>query len=260
MRIRNASLGCRMVAVLAGIAVFFAVAAANATIASKTADALVNNPNGGPGLVRAIATVLGSYRGKPDIIARAVLAGAADANDEQIAAIGEALADYARALESTDPEGAKRVAAVVADAKSAQLQKSFQTARDTTPDRQMVQTPSTATYIFEHGKLALRSLNRARAGDRQHTQGADEQTRPPIHGGSSRRGRTSGGEDDAMHELCLTTCLPEQGAGAPLEAAIVYEVAGLASTVTLIILRRKRRRPCRAPRASRPCRPHSSRL
>ncbi len=135
MRIRNASLGCRMVAVLAGIAVFFAVAAAHATIATKTADALANNPNGGPGLVRTIASILGSYRGKPDIIARAVLAGAAGANDEQLAAIGEALADYARALESTDPEGAKRVAAVVADAQSAQLEKSFQTARGTTPDR-----------------------------------------------------------------------------------------------------------------------------
>ena len=129
MRIRNASLGCRMAAVLAGIAVFFAVAAAHATIASRTADALANNPNGGPALVQAIADIIGSYRGKPEIIARAILAGAARASNEQFKAIGQALADRARALESTDPAAAKGIAAVVADAKSAQLQESFQSAR-----------------------------------------------------------------------------------------------------------------------------------
>ena len=135
MRIRNASLGCRMAAMLAGIAVFFAVAAAHATIATKTADALANNPNGGPGLVQAIVGILEGYGGKTEIIARAILAGAAGANAEQFAAIGQALADHARALESTDPAAAKAIAAVVADAKSAQLRESFKTARKTADDR-----------------------------------------------------------------------------------------------------------------------------
>ena len=128
MRIRNASLGYRMAAMLAGIAVFFAVAAAHATIATKTADALANHPNGGPGLVAAIVGILEGYGGKTEIIARAILAGAAGANAAQFAAIGEALADHARALESTDPAAAKAIAAVVADAKSAQLRESFKTA------------------------------------------------------------------------------------------------------------------------------------
>ena len=135
MRIRNANLGFRMAAVLASIAVFFAVAAAHATIASKTADALANNPNGGPGLVQAIVGILEGYGGKTEIIARAILAGAAGANAAQFAAIGQALADHARALESTDPAAAKAIAAVVADAKSAQLRESFKTARKAADDR-----------------------------------------------------------------------------------------------------------------------------
>ncbi len=125
MRIRNASLGYRMAAMLAGIAMFFAVAAAHATIATKTADALANNPNGGPGLVQAIADIFDTYRGKPEIIARVILHAAEGASDEQMAALGQALGDRARALKSTDPAAAQALEALVAAAQIPALQESF---------------------------------------------------------------------------------------------------------------------------------------
>ncbi len=129
MRILNANSGIRLAAVLVGIAMLFAVSTASATIASRTADALENNSNGGEGLVQAVADILEGYGGKPEIIARAILAASAGATNEQMAAIGRAMAAHADALVSSNPEAAAALAAVVADAKSAQLKTAFQAAR-----------------------------------------------------------------------------------------------------------------------------------
>ena len=121
--------GIRLAAALVGIAMFFAVSTAHATIATRTADALESNPNGGAGLVQAIADILEGYGGRPEIIARAILASSAGATNEQMAAIGRAMAVHADALASSDPDAAAAIAAVVADAKSAQLKTAFQAAR-----------------------------------------------------------------------------------------------------------------------------------
>ncbi len=119
----------RLAAVLVGIAMLFAVSTAHATIASRTADALESNPDGGAGLVQAVADILEGYGGRPEIIARAILAASAGANNEQMAAIGRAMAAHADALTSSNPDAAAALAAVVADAKSAQLKTAFQAAR-----------------------------------------------------------------------------------------------------------------------------------
>ncbi len=130
MRILNPNSGSRLAlaAVLVGIAMFFAVSTAHATIASRTADALESNPSGGEGLVQAVADILEGYGGKPEIIARAILAASAGATNEQMAAIGRAMAARADALASSDPDAAAALAAVVADAQSAQLKTAFQAA------------------------------------------------------------------------------------------------------------------------------------
>ena len=118
-----------LAAVLVGIAMFFAVSPAHATIASRTTDALESNPAGGEGLVQAVSDILEGYGGRPEIIARAILAASAGANNEQMAAIGRAMAAHADALVSSNPDAAAALAAVVADAKSAQLKTAFQAAR-----------------------------------------------------------------------------------------------------------------------------------
>ncbi len=121
--------GIRLAAVLIGIAMLFAVSTAHATIASRTAAALESNPNGGVGLEQAVADILEGYGGKPDIIARAILAASAGATNEQMEAIGRAMAAHADALTSSNPDAAAALAAVVADAKSAQLETAFLAAR-----------------------------------------------------------------------------------------------------------------------------------
>jgi hypothetical protein len=131
MRILNANSGSGLAGVLAGIAMFFAVSTAHATIASRTADALAANPNGGAGLVLAIADIFfeEGYDGKPEIIARAILAASEGATTEQMAALGRAMAAHADALAPSDPNAAAAIEAVVADAKSAQLKTSFYASR-----------------------------------------------------------------------------------------------------------------------------------
>ena len=104
-------------------------ASAPASIATKTAEALDSYPDGGHGLEVAIYEILDSYRGKPDAIARGFLKAAAAANEEQMVAIGRAMAAYARALAEIDPAGSGSVAAAVINVRNPALQRAFKSAR-----------------------------------------------------------------------------------------------------------------------------------
>ena len=132
----------RSAAVLTAIVVLFGVAAAHASISTKTMEALTSYPNGGPGLEAAITQILDEHTqhsqrtppgwkarrvlsGKPHIVAREILGAAASASDEQMAAIGRALAAHARVLAQSDPGESRAIADVVRDAQNAALQKSF---------------------------------------------------------------------------------------------------------------------------------------
>ena len=129
MRVAKASFRYVSAAALVGIAIFLGAASAHASIATKTTEALSSHPNGGNGLEAAITSILDSYRGHPGTIAKGILDAAASANDEQMIAIGRALAAHARALAKIDPAGDGAVKAAVIDVQNPALQKSFKSAR-----------------------------------------------------------------------------------------------------------------------------------
>ena len=104
-------------------------ASAPASIGTKTAEALDSYPDGGHGLEVAIYEILDSYRGKSDAIAGGILKAAAAANEEQMVAIGRAMAAYARALAEIDPAGSGSVAAAVINVRNPALQRAFNSAR-----------------------------------------------------------------------------------------------------------------------------------
>jgi len=123
----------RSAAVLTAIVVLFGVAAAHASIGTKTMEALASHPNGGSGLEAAISQILDEHTqhsqrtpsGKPHIVAREILAAAASASDDQMAAIGRALAERVRVLAQSDPDESRAIADVVRDAQNPVLQKIF---------------------------------------------------------------------------------------------------------------------------------------
>jgi len=115
----------RSAAVLTAIVVLFGVAAAHASVTTKTLEALTSYPDGGPGLEVAITEILDEHTGQPHIAAREILAAAASASDEQMVAIGEALAARAQMLAQSDLGESRAIEAVVRDSKNAVLQKIF---------------------------------------------------------------------------------------------------------------------------------------
>jgi hypothetical protein len=129
MRVRKASFRYISAAALVGIAIFLSAASAHASIATQTTDALDSHPIGGSGLEAAITSILESYRGHPGTIAKGVLDAVTAANEEQMIAIGRAMAAYARALAKIDPAGDGAVKAAVIDTRNPVLQKSFKSAR-----------------------------------------------------------------------------------------------------------------------------------
>ena len=112
-------------AVLTAIMVLFGVAAAHASITTKTVEALSSYPDGGLDLEAAITQILDEHAEQPHIVAREILAAAASASDEQMVSIGRALAAHARVLAQSDPGESRAIADVVRDAQNAALQKSF---------------------------------------------------------------------------------------------------------------------------------------
>lgn len=129
MRVPKASFRYVSAATLVGIVIFLGAASADVSIATKTAEALDSYPDGGHGLEVAIYEILDSYRGKSDAIAGGILKAAAAANEEQMVAIGRAMAAYARALAEIDPAGSGAVAAVVINVRNPALQRAFNSAR-----------------------------------------------------------------------------------------------------------------------------------
>ena len=116
---------CRSAAALTAIVVSFGVAAAHASVTTKTVEALTSYPDGGQGLEAAITEILDEYEGQPHIVAREILAATASATDEQMAAIGRALAARARVLAQSDLGDFRAIAAAVLDARNEVLQKIF---------------------------------------------------------------------------------------------------------------------------------------
>ena len=119
---------CRFAAALTAIVVLFGVAAAHASIATQTAEALTSHPDGGQGLEAAITGILDGYAGQPHIVAAEILAAAATASDEQMVAIGRAFAARARVLAQSDLREFRAIAAAVLDAQNEVLQKTFRSA------------------------------------------------------------------------------------------------------------------------------------
>lgn len=117
--------GCWSAVALAGVVVLFAVAAAHASVTTKTVEALSTYPDGGQGLEAAITLILDEYEGQSHIAAREILAATASASDEQMVAIGRALAARARVLAQSDLGEFRAVAVAVRQAQNEVLQKVF---------------------------------------------------------------------------------------------------------------------------------------
>ena len=128
MRLYKAIHKYASVAVLIGVVTFFGVESAQASIATDTAEALASNPDGGHGLELAIADIFDGYKGKPLAIVREILRAAADASDEQMVAIGRALAAEARELAATDPAESRAVVAAALAAQHPALLRIFRPA------------------------------------------------------------------------------------------------------------------------------------
>ena len=119
---------CAFAAVLIGVVTHVGVVPAQASIATDTAAALADHPDGGPDLELAIADILGGHQGQPRLIVREILRATVSATDEQMVAIGKALAAEARALAETDPDESRAVVAAVLATQNSQLVRNFEAA------------------------------------------------------------------------------------------------------------------------------------
>jgi hypothetical protein len=94
---------------------------------------LATHPQGGYGLEAAILGILeaGSEGMAPHEVAQKVLAAATNANDEQMEAIGRALAARARALAEKDLPQSRAIGAEVIRVRNPALKRSFSSALGT---------------------------------------------------------------------------------------------------------------------------------
>ena len=125
MRIHKTIQKCAFAAVLIGLVTLGGVRVTHASIATDMAEALASNPDGGAGLELAVADIFDSYQGLPHLIVTELLRAAAGASDEQMVAIGIAIAAEARELAATDPAESRAVVAAVLAARNPQLLTTF---------------------------------------------------------------------------------------------------------------------------------------
>lgn len=128
MRISKTIQKYAFAAVLIGLVTLVDARVTHAWITTDTSEALVNNPDGGEGLELAIADILDAYRGQPHIIVGEILKAAAAASDEQMVAIGKALAAKAHELAGTDLSESRAVAAAVFATRNPKLLTPFKAA------------------------------------------------------------------------------------------------------------------------------------
>ena len=128
MRILRPSFGFA-VTLLAAVMLLAAVwpTDVRASVASETAAALANHPQGDYGLEVAILAILdrGAADKPPHVVAEEILAASSTANDAQMAAIGRALARKARALAEFRPAESRAIATAVLRAGHPALRASF---------------------------------------------------------------------------------------------------------------------------------------
>ena len=106
-----------------------------ASVASDTAAALATHPHGGPDLEAAILAILDSEaEGKAPqriaeevltVVVREILSAKGGANEQQLVAIGRALATKARALAEADPAASRAISAAVTRVRVPALARSF---------------------------------------------------------------------------------------------------------------------------------------